>query len=329
MEQARSARGAPAGPRNGPGIACAGTAGRPAGPQPRRARTIGGLRHRIGAHAARRIRAGVACAVAWLAGAGFAAAQVHTFPLPVEDRYPGAAAAYLVAVDGVVRWAKAPDERRPVASLAKLLAALVLVEMPEWSPTALVTIGPAAAGTEGVRLGLRAGEQASAQALLEAMLVASRNDACLALAEHAAGSAAAFAARMNRRAAALGLRDSHFVQPCGLDRPGQFSSASDLLRLTQAVLADPRLVAIAALPDGVLRTAAGRGLPYRSSNLLLGRVDGATGLKTGTTQRAGHCLVATARRDGHEVIVVLLDAGNRWTHAAILLEEGWRAAVRP
>jgi len=246
-----------------------------------------------------------------------------------EDRFPGAAAAYLVAVDGTVRWARAADERRPVASLAKLLAALVLVQASDWSPTALVRVGPQAAATEGTRLGLRAGERATAQALLDAMLVASRNDACLALAEHAAGSGAAFVARMNQRAAALGLNDSHFRQPCGLDRPGQYSSAADLLRLTRAVLAEPRLVSIVQQPGGLLRTEAGRGLPYRSSNLLLGRVDGVTGLKTGTTLAAGHCLIATVRRDGHEVVVVLLDAGNRWTHASVLIEEGWRDVARP
>ncbi len=257
--------------------------------------------------------------VAGLLAAFAALAQAAPF-----DLFPRAAASYLVAVDGELRWARAADERRPVASLAKLLAALVLVEAPHWRPDAEVAIGPAAAGVEGTRLGLRRGERVRAEALLGAMLVASSNDACRALAEHAAGSAQAFAARMNERAAALGMTRSHFVDPCGLDRPGQGASAQDLLRLVRAVRSDARLVAWAARPEGALQTRAGRRLAYRSSNLLLGRFAGATGLKTGTTRRAGHCLIATAQRGGREVVVVLLDASDRWNHAAVLIEEALR-----
>ena len=258
-----------------------------------------------------------------LGAAPWATGAAPTGPV---DRFPGAAASYVVAVDGEVRWARAADERRPVASLAKLLAALVLLERPGWRPDAVVTVGARAARVEGTRLGLRSGEQARAGELLGAMLLASSNDACLALADHA-GARAAFVADMNARAAALGLRDSHFEHPCGLDRPGQFSTANDLLRLATAALGDARIARLARRETGELVTLAGRHLAYRSSNLLLGRLDGATGLKTGTTTRAGHCLIASARRDGHEVVVVLLDAGDRWNHAAILIEEALHGVV--
>lgn len=240
------------------------------------------------------------------------------------DRFPRAAASYLVAVDGEVRWARDADVRRPVASLAKLLAALVLVEAPGWRPGAEVAVGAAAAAVEGTRLGLRRGERVRAGDLLGAMLVASSNDACRALAEHAAGSASAFAARMNARAATLGMADSRFVDPCGLDRPGQHGSATDLLRLTRAVRAEARLAPFATQTGGTLHTRDGRRLAFRSSNLLLGRLAGATGLKTGTTRLAGHCLIATAQRGSREVVVVLLDAADRWNHAAILIEEALR-----
>jgi len=244
------------------------------------------------------------------------------------DLFPRAAASYLVAVDGQVRWARAADTRRPVASLAKLLAALVVLE-PGWQADAAVSVSAHAARVDGTRLGLRAGERSRAGELLGAMLVASSNDACLALAEHAAGSAAAFVARMNARAAMLGLHDSHFEHPCGLDRAGQFSSAADLLRLAQAALAEPVLAQLATQERGELRTIGGRRLPYRSSNLLLGRLDGAGGLKTGTTSLAGHCLIATARRASRSVVVVLLDADDRWSTAAILIEEALRVAAHP
>ena len=245
------------------------------------------------------------------------------------DLFPRAAASYLVAVDGEVRWARESTTRRPVASLAKLLAALVVLDGAAWRPESVVTVSARAARVDGTRLGLRTGERVRADELLGAMLVASSNDACLALAEHAAGSAPAFVARMNARAQALGLVDSHFDHPCGLDRPGQFSSAADMLRLASAVQADPRLTAWAAREVGEVLTLGGRRLRYRSSNLLLGRLDGATGLKTGTTTQAGHCLIATARRGGHAVTVVLLDASDRWNNAAILIEEGLRVAARP
>jgi D-alanyl-D-alanine carboxypeptidase (penicillin-binding protein 5/6) len=240
------------------------------------------------------------------------------------DRFPRAAASYLVAVDGEVRWARDADVRRPVASLAKLLAALVLVEARDWQPQAEVSVSAAAAGIDGTRLGLKRSERVAAGDLLGAMLVASANDACRALVEHAAGSAATFAARMNARAATLGMTASHFVDPCGLDRPNQGATAMDLLRLSRAVRNDARVVVWPPRTGGSLQTRGGRRIDYRSSNLLLGRLAGATGLKTGTTRGAGHCLIATAQRGGREVVVVLLDAADRWNHAAVLIEEALR-----
>lgn len=265
------------------------------------------------------------CGVLWVAALLGGAAQARDGPI---DLFPRAAASYLVAVDGRVRWARAADTRRPVASLAKLLVALVLLERGWWGD-ATVSVSARAARVDGTRLGLRAGERVRADSLLGAMLVASSNDACMALAEHAAGGAVAFVARMNARAATLGLRDSHFVHPCGLDRPGQHSSAADLLRLAQAALAEPALARTALREQGEVQTLEGRRLRYRSSNLLLGRLDGASGLKTGTTSLAGHCLIATAQRDGHTVVVVLLDADDRWTTAAILIDEALRVGARP
>lgn len=256
--------------------------------------------------------------------ASVAATTANSHAAPV-DLFPRAAASYLVVVNGQRRWARAPDTRRPVASLAKLLAALVWLDG-ESDSDHVVTVSPRAARVEGVRLGLRPGERVRAGDLLGATLVASSNDACLALAEHHAGSVATFVERMNLRAAALGLHDSRFEHPCGLDRPGQFSTANDLWRLAQAALATPALAKWVAQPRGELRTQQGRRLRYRSSNLLLGRFDGATGLKTGTTSRAGPCLIAAAQRRGHTALVVLLDAADRWTTAAILLEEALRVA---
>lgn len=251
-----------------------------------------------------------------------AAGPPDTQAAPV-DLFPRAAAGYVVAVDDEIRWARHADAPRPPASLTKVLTALVLLEH-GWQPQAIVTVSPRAAGVEGTRLRLRAGERVRAGDALAAMLVASANDACLALAEHTAGSASAFAARMNARAAELGLTHSFFVHPCGLDAPGQVSTPADLLKLTRAALALPEFARIVALERGELRTLDGRRLAYRTSNALLGRVPGAVGVKTGYTARAGKCLIGVVRRGTTRVIVVLLDAADRWWTASILLEEVFR-----
>ena len=124
-------------------------------------------------------------------------------PGPI-DRFPEAAPSYLVAVDGELVWARAPDAPRAPASLAKLLAALVALESPGLD--GWLTVSKRAAAETGSRVGLRAGEQVKVHDAVAAMLVASANDACRAVAEHEAGSAAAFADRMNGRAKVAGAR---------------------------------------------------------------------------------------------------------------------------
>ena len=114
----------------------------------------------------------------------------------------------------------------------KLLTALVVLDS-DWQPEAMLSVSHDAAHTKRPRVGLRTGESIRADDALTAMLMHSANDACLVLAEHAAGSIEAFAARMNARAAELGMRDSHFVHPCGFDADGQYSTVTDLLRLAR------------------------------------------------------------------------------------------------
>ena len=230
----------------------------------------------------------------------------------------------MVAVDGVVRWAGHADTARQPASLAKVLTALVLLES-GWQPDALVSISARAAGVDGSRLGLRTGERAPARQLLEAALVPSANDACMALAEHAGGGdLQAFVARMNARAAALGMQHSHFMHPCGLDDPAQYTTPNDLLRLAEAAMRVPEFARIVALRAGEVRTDRGRRLAFRSSNALLDRYEGADGLKTGQTRLAGKCVIAHVRRQGREVYVVLLGAPNRWWMTAMLIDEALR-----
>ncbi|HQR30426.1 MAG TPA: serine hydrolase [Anaeromyxobacteraceae bacterium] len=243
---------------------------------------------------------------------------------PAVDRFPDAAPSYLVAVDGEVLWERAPDAPRPPASLAKILAALVVLEDPP--EAGWLRVGARAAAETGSRIGLRSGEEIRVADALAAMLVASANDACRALAEREPGGSTAFVSRMNRRATALGLRATRIVDPCGHDARGQRTTARDLLVLTRAALASAEFRRIVALPEVRLSTRAGRVLAAPTSNALLGRLPGADGVKTGFTPQAGKCVVASARRDGREVLVVLLGAPDRWWTAAALVERAFAEA---
>jgi D-alanyl-D-alanine carboxypeptidase (penicillin-binding protein 5/6) len=244
---------------------------------------------------------------------------------PAVDLFPRAASGYIVAINGKPRWARAPDSPRAPASLTKVLTALVLLEH-HWQPHAEIVVSPRAGHAPGARLGLRAGERVYAAELLDAMLVASANDACLALAEAAAGSARAFVERMNQRAASLGMTASHFEDPCGFDQPRQVTTPNDLLRLTEVALSHTAFAQAIAQARGEVHTLGGRRLSYATSNLLLGRLEGAQGVKTGQTSNAGRCLIGLVTRGTTQVIIVLLDAPDRWWAAAVLIEEAFRAA---
>ena len=240
------------------------------------------------------------------------------------DAYPDVAAAYWVELDGRPLWAGHPDERLPMASLAKLMTALVAVDVGEDDAWADVSVG--AAAETGTRIGLLRGERVKRRDLLRAALVRSANDACRALADAIGESfdprkpTDAFVARMNARATMLGLAHTHYANPCGHDDPAQFTTARDLAVLSNAVLANPTLASIAQQREVVFLTAAGRKLSARTTNALLENLAGARGLKTGTTPAAGRCLVAVVERDGHRVLAVLLHAPERWWDSVGLVE---------
>lgn len=254
------------------------------------------------------------------------AAPAMARPPAPPDAFPQVARAYWVELDGRPLWAGQPDRRLPMASLTKLMTALVLAEQADLSAT--VAIGPGVARETGTRIGLRPGERVLAADLFDAMLVRSANDACRALADWHGGDQAAFVARMNQRAASLGLRDTRFGDACGHDLPDQYSSARDLAVLARAVLAVPRIADAARKPEVAFATAGGRRFTLRNTNALLGRFDGARGLKTGYTPGAGRCLVALAERDGREVLAVLLHAPDRWWDTVGLLELAFDEAAR-
>jgi len=242
---------------------------------------------------------------------------------PPPDPWPKAAAAYLVVVNGAVLWARAPDLALPPASLTKIMTALLVLE--SWAPDDIVTVSPRAAAATGSRLGLRAGEQLSMTSAFDALLVSSANDACMALAEHTAGSVTEFVRRMNRKAQELHLDATSFRNPCGLDAPGHRASAMDLYHLAMAALAQPEFARVVQKNAITVSTVGGRRFSKSSGNQLLGRVTGTVGVKSGFTNGAGKCLVALVRRGHDEVTVLLLNAPDRWWSASILVEDAFAA----
>ena len=240
-----------------------------------------------------------------------------------DDPYPWIAGAYLVKRDGVVLWAGQPDARLLPASLAKMMTALIALERGKLDEP--VTLGRGVLQATGTRIGLKPGERLSAGDLLTATVVRSANDACRGLADHIGGKA--FVQSMNVRAAALGMANTRFADPCGHDRPDQYSSAADLVRLAEEVMKHGEYMRLARLERISLKTLDGkRTFALRNTNALLGRYPGAIGLKTGHTEGAGNCLVALAERDGVRVLAVLLNAPNRWWNAAGLLDRAFAAA---
>ena len=240
------------------------------------------------------------------------------------DRYPDIAGAYWVEVDGQPLWAGHPDHRLPMASLAKLMTALLIAERGDLD--AVVTVTATAAAETGASLGLRRGERIRAGTLLTAMLVRSANDVCRALADWQAGDQASFVRRMNERARQLGLANTHFSDACGHDSPAQFSSAHDLARLARLAMRQAPIAAAVAHTTFAFDSLDGRRYAMRSTNALLAGLPGTRGIKTGYTPGAGRCVIALVQRDGVEVLAVLLHAPDRWWDSAGLIELAFKQA---
>ncbi len=245
--------------------------------------------------------------------------------LAVDDPYPWIAAAYVVKRDGALLWAGSAERHLPPASLAKMMVALLVLERGELRHA--IAVSRDAARETGTRIFLREGDRLRVQDLLAATVIRSANDACRALADAYGPGAERFVAAMNRRAGELGLANTHFVDPCGHDRDGQYSSAADLARLAEAAMRQPEYLRLAGSQKMSIRTLDGRrSFAFHNTNALIGRYEGALGLKTGNTDGAGHCLVVLAERDGVRVLAVLLNAPNRWWNAVGLLDRAFAAA---
>ena len=256
-----------------------------------------------------------------------------SFPLPVKPRLrrPPAAGVLFDVDSGEILWQRKPTVERPIASLTKMMTALLVAERA--APRDRVRVSRKAAHTPGSATGLLpAGKPVPLGPLLKALIMISANDAAVALAEHDSGSTASFVARMNERARSMGLGCTRFSTPNGLKDRGNRSCALDLAALARADLANPRIAAIArtryAKPPFPIK---GRRLHLANNHYFLSHglrgVDGArvTGLKTGWTDGAGRCYVTTAKLGGRHLGVVLLDSPDPIRQVPALLRAGFVA----
>lgn len=228
-----------------------------------------------------------------------------------------AAAAILVDADsGRVLYERNADTRMLIASTTKILTALVAIRDGSLSDT--VKVSREAAYTEGSSMYLKEGEELTLEALLYGLLLCSGNDAAVAVAEHVGGSVEGFVERMNDTALELGMENSSFANPNGLDDEAHYSTARDMAALARAAIENETLVRIAST-----RTVTIGGRTMTNHNKLLNYMDGCVGLKTGYTKAAGRTLVSCAERNGQRLIAVTLQDGNDWADHQALYDYGF------
>jgi D-alanyl-D-alanine carboxypeptidase (penicillin-binding protein 5/6) len=234
----------------------------------------------------------------------------------------GGAAILVEAVSGTILFAKNEHQRRAPASTTKMMTALVVLEKAD--PWEIVSVSRKAAGTPGSSLGLRKGDKLHLGELLRGVLVCSGNDGSVALAEHVAGSEQAFAEMMNRRARELGALHTNFQNAHGLRAPSHYTTAFDLALIARYAMNQPLFAKFVSTREGKMRIENEKKVrQIRNTNRLLWSFAGADGIKTGTTNEAGYCLVASATREGRRFIAVVLHSPDRWGDCARMLEYGF------
>ncbi len=223
-------------------------------------------------------------------------------------------------MSGRVLFEQQAHSKRAMASTTKLMTALLAAEM---LPTdAVLTASAQALDVEGSSLGLCVGDTVSRNDLLYGLLLSSGNDAANVFALSIADSYEAFAELMNTRAAQLGMTNTCFVTPSGLDAEGHGASAYDMALLASEVLKNDLLATICATQDTTV-LLGDRSVHLTNHNRLLAEYDGAIGMKTGYTSKAGRCLVSAATRDGVTLIAVTLDCSDDWNEHKALLDAGF------
>lgn len=245
-------------------------------------------------------------------------------PLPIKrpnaiSPIVGAKSALLLDVpSGTTLYAKDPEKSLPIASLTKLMSAYVATR--QVAPDEIVTIPPMQIGQEESRIGVQVGQRFRADDLLAASLIASANDATLALAIHAAGSVEEFTKLMNERAKELGMEHTRFTNPTGYDQGENYSSTRDLAALSRNVLTEPRIGNVVGLKEAAIRDADGAEIKLQTTDQLLGGYLPIAGLKTGTTDAAGQCLISLLVSGDRQILAIVLASPDRFQENKSMLD---------
>ena len=258
------------------------------------------------------------CAAAFFLGAAGISSAAQLAPPP---QVSAKSAALLDGMTGECLYAKNGNQRALIASTTKIMTGLLVCEAGELDRT--VTVPDAAVGLEGSSMYLKKDETLTRRDLLYGMMLHSGNDAALTLAISVSGSEAAFVRQMNLRARALGLTQTHFANPHGLDSGENYSTALDLAQLAQAALQNAQLRAVVST-----KTAVCAGRTLTNHNRLLWRYDVCIGVKTGYTRHAGRILVSAAERDGRMLIAVTISDPDDWRDHTALLDYGFAVLGR-
>lgn len=262
----------------------------------------------------------------WLLPA-LANAQPAEETVPITLSCPSAL--LMEASTGRVIFEKNADERRPVASVTKVMTILLTLEAIDQGQLTLdtmVTVSPAAASMGGSQALLDAGSRYSVRQLLSSMIIASANDSAVALAEAISGAQEAFVAKMNTRAEELGLADTHYVNCTGLPAQGHYTTARDVATLSRQLDLHPLYYEFSTVWMQDLVHPGGRITGLTNTNRLVRFYPGCDGYKTGSTNEARYCISATAKKDGMRLIAVVLGAQagqTRFDEARAMLEYGF------
>ena len=247
---------------------------------------------------------------------------IFAFSLSTKAISTSAKASILINADtGEVIYSQNQNEKLPMASTTKIMTALLLCE--EGNMEKGITVTPQMVKVEGTSMGLLGGDKVTYKALLYGMLLASGNDAANVTAYALGGTIDGFVNMMNQRAKELGLNNTHFETPSGLDGDEHYTTAEDLANLARVCMDNPLFKEAASTKAITLEYG---NPPYRRTltnhNKLLKIFEGAVGVKTGFTKKAGRCLVSCAEREGKRVIAVTLKDPNDWEDHINLLNYG-------
>lgn len=231
-------------------------------------------------------------------------------------------AALIDVTSGRILFSKEGDKQMRIASLTKIMTAIVAIENGKLDDK--VKVSASAFGKEGSSIYLKLGEEMTLENMLYGLMLRSGNDAATAIAEHVGGSEEGFVLMMNQKAEEIGLSGTHFKNPHGLDADGHYSTANDMARLTAYALHNPIFKRIVATEEkSAPNPNESWDYSWHNKNKMLRLYEGADGVKTGYTKKAFRCLVSSATRNGQQLAAVTLNDGDDWNDHARMLDFGF------